>query len=241
MKSKLKTTGLFYGSLFFAAAILNLLVITTTRGEPLCVALLDFRNFLSVAFVGALMLLSAYIPFLAWVQPIIFLSLTPFPLMTEGPNSFFGLGFFAIGILLLFKLDFFDKHRAVKLSGCVVYLTAIEVFENLRLGSQLYFALTPVLFILAFLVFLYLTFRDKIFVYLKEPKPKFSLESKGLSEAEVAYVLHILAGKSIKDASFEFGVSESTVRNTLARSYKKLGVANKPGLFALVQKFDVVN
>jgi len=171
---------------------------------------------------------------------LVLLALTPLPLLSEGPNSFFGLGFFAAAMLLLFKLDFFDKHRVVKAIGCVVYLSAFEVLVNVRLGSHLYYAFMPIFFILAFLVFFYLIFRDKVFVYLKEPKPKLSLEAKGLSEAEQVYVLCVLSGKSIKDTSFESGVSESTVRNTLARAYKKLGILNKPGLFALAQKFDVV-
>jgi DNA-binding CsgD family transcriptional regulator len=239
MKSKLKTTGIFYGSLFFAAAILNF-VVMTAGGETVHDALLDFKNVQSIVVVGMLMFLSAYVPALAVIQPIVFLALTPFPLMTDGPNNFFGLGFYAVGILLLFKLDFFDKHRIVKAVCCVGYLSAIEVFESLRQGSPLYFALTPVLFIIAFLIFLYLAFRDRFIIYLKEPKPKLSLEAKGLSDAEQVYVRAILADKGVKDTSFEYGVSESTVRNTLARAYKKLGVTNRAGLHSLAHKNDVI-
>lgn len=53
-----------------------------------------------------------------------------------------------------------------------------------------------------------------------------SLDAAALSERERAFAEALLAGRSVKEAAYESGVSESTVRNTLARAYKKLGVAD---------------
>lgn len=52
-----------------------------------------------------------------------------------------------------------------------------------------------------------------------------SLDAAALSERERAFAEALLAGRSVKEMAYESGVSESTVRNTLARAYKKLGVA----------------
>jgi DNA-binding CsgD family transcriptional regulator len=77
-------------------------------------------------------------------------------------------------------------------------------------------------------------------LYLKEPKVKLSLDAKGLAEAERLYISSVIAGKSVKEVAFEFAVSESTVRNTLSRAYKKLGVTSKSGLATLAEKYEIV-
>lgn len=89
---------------------------------------------------------------------------------------------------------------------------------------------------------LYFAFQEKLMVYLKEPRRKVSLKEEALSEAEQAYVkATVLAGRSYKEVAFDFGVSESTVRNTLSRAYKKLGVADHAGLMALAASCDIVD
>jgi DNA-binding NarL/FixJ family response regulator len=53
-----------------------------------------------------------------------------------------------------------------------------------------------------------------------------SLDAATLSERERAFAEALLAGRSVKEMAYESGISESTVRNTLARAYKKLSVAD---------------
>lgn len=53
-----------------------------------------------------------------------------------------------------------------------------------------------------------------------------SLDAAALSERERAFAGALLAARSVKETAYEYGVSESTVRNTLARAYKKLGVTD---------------
>lgn len=70
-------------------------------------------------------------------------------------------------------------------------------------------------------------------------RPLLSLSAQGLSRVEAAYVRSILQGRSVKEIAYEAGVTESTVRNTLARVYKKLGVSSMVGLTALAGKVEI--
>ncbi|MBL8965381.1 MAG: hypothetical protein JNG85_00150 [Spirochaetaceae bacterium] len=77
-------------------------------------------------------------------------------------------------------------------------------------------------------------------VYLKEPKPRLSLDDKGLSPAEKTYVLAVLAGRNHKEIAVDYEVSDSTVRNTISRAYQKLEVSDKAGLAVLAERFEIV-
>jgi DNA-binding CsgD family transcriptional regulator len=136
-------------------------------------------------------------------------------------------------------MGFFNERRTIKMLACILYLFSVEIFGALSAKRSILATLPAIFFIMAFLLFFYYMFSDKLMVFLNEPKTKLSLETKGLSETEGVYVLALISGKSIKEAAFEAGVSESTVRNTISRGYKKLGVANKSGLMALAEKFDI--
>jgi DNA-binding CsgD family transcriptional regulator len=120
-------------------------------------------------------------------------------------------------------------------------LLGVETFSTIRADGQFYHIASVIFYILAFLIFFYLMFSDKLMVFLNEPKSKLSLEAKGLTDTESGYILSIISGKSVKETAFEAGVSESTVRNTIARGYKKLGVLNKSGLMALSEKYDITS
>jgi DNA-binding CsgD family transcriptional regulator len=238
MGSKLKASGMLFGVIFFTAAGLNAVTTLLAGKESLADIFLDFSYIDSLIAISALMFLSAYLSRLAWLQPAIMLALAPLP--TWGNiDSFFGLGFFVTGVLLLLRLGFYDRLRGPKIACSIGYLIAIEVLSAIKNKEGPFAGLVSVFFIIAFIGFLLLTFRDKIFVYLREPKPILSLEEKGLSVAEQVYVRAILVGRGVKEVAFESGVSESTVRNTLARAYKKLEVVNRSGLISLAQNYDV--
>ena len=65
------------------------------------------------------------------------------------------------------------------------------------------------------------------------------LSEKGLSTAERAFIGQTLSGKSQKEISIDFELSESTVRNTLARAYKKLDIEDRVGLAVLGERFEI--
>ncbi|MBN1243555.1 MAG: helix-turn-helix transcriptional regulator [Spirochaetales bacterium] len=71
-------------------------------------------------------------------------------------------------------------------------------------------------------------------------RPRISLSDAGLAPAERQYVISIIAGETTKEIAAEAGISESTVRNSLARAYRKLGVQDMLGLVALAGRNDIV-
>lgn len=239
MGSKLKASGIFFGIIFLTAAAINFSVRLATDGDTIISALLDFKDISSLLAISAAMFASGYISKLAWLQPAIFLVVVPIPILSN-PESFYGLGFFAVAVLLLFKLDFYKVHGVLKTIGSIVYIVVLEVCSSLISKKDMYTGLMAVIFIIGFLFFLYLTYRERIVVYLKEPKAKLSLDEKGLSEAEQNYIRAMAKGKNVKEISFHFGVSESTVRNTLSRAYKKLAINSKSGLATIVEKYEIV-
>jgi len=177
---------------------------------------------------------------IAFMQPLILLLTFIIPVLQD-EDSVFGLGLFVSGVILLYKGGYLEKHRALKISLLIAYLYGIELWATISKSGFVPYAFSAVFFITAFLAFLYLMFKDQVVVYLQADKPKLSLSAKGLSKAEIAYVRSFGAGKSQKEIGTEAGVVESTVRNTLARAYKKLGVADKSGLMRLLSSHDLVD
>lgn len=238
MQRQLWITGLFWGLIFFFAGVITASKALTEPGTDLFDVLANVR-IITLFGMSALMVVSGFIPPLVWAQPIIMFVLTPLPLMGSH-DSFYGLGFFAVGVIVLFRLGFYDRHRVVKLISSMAYLFACEIFAVLRTGDSIYYALTPLFFMTCFLLFFVLTFQEKLSIYLREPKPLFSLKGRGLSAAECIYVKAVALGKMPKEIAFECNVSESTVRNSLSRSYRKLSIDDKSAIMTLAEKYDIV-
>lgn len=239
MERQLKATGLFFGLSFFAGAAIQIVQSMTERGTPFFSAATTTRS-IALCLLGLLFVASGYVRILSWFQPVVMLALTPFPFQTTH-ESFYGLGFFVTGILLLFRLGFYDHHRIPKFIVSILYLYLCELAAVLHNGERLSYSLTPIFFITAFLAFLYLAFKEKLVVYLREPKPSFSLKERGLSEAEGHYVIDVARGKNTKEIAAEHSVSESTVRNSLSRAYRKLGVEDRAAIATLAEKYRLVD
>ncbi len=239
MRQQLRATGFFWAIVFLLAGCFNVYRVLSKEGGTLLSVRLDFQA-ITLFIMSALFVASVYVPFLVWYQPIIMFALTPLPFMTTH-ESFYGLGFFSMGVILLFRLGFYERHRVPKFLASLGYLYGCELFTALRTGRGLFYTLTPLFFISAFLVFLYLAFQEKLAVYLKEPKPRYSLSERGLSAAECVYVKAVAEGRMLKQIAFECGVSESTVRNSLSRAYRKLGLEDKSAIAALAGKFEIVD
>ncbi len=239
MDKALRKTGIFFSSVFFAGAVYNLIFRIALRSQSFFEAITSL-SCLSIFVVASLFLIGALWSPLKWVQPLIFLLVTPYTIYSDS-TSFYGLGFYVIAVALLFRLGFFDSHRVVKLTLCFMYFLLSEVAMFTLEKERLYDSLGAIFFTVVFLVFFYLAFQEKLAVYLKEPKHELSLKEKGLATTERAYTLAFASGKTTKEVAYDFGVSESTVRNTLARSYKKLGVEDKAGLSALAERYRLID
>lgn len=237
-----KRTGIFLASMFFLGLMFRIFeeVAKAEHHWGLAGIVAEPGNWLLLLATIGFGLSSFWAP-AVWFQPIVFLLLAPIPLV-QLAESLYGLGFFMMGILLLFRLGFFESHRLFRLICAIAYLYLWESVSALRTGRDLISAIEPVFFVTVFLLMLYFAFSEKLMVYLKEPRQKLSLKEKTLSEAERAYVMALLKdGKNYKEIAFDFEVSESTVRNTLARAYKKLGISDHMGLVNLANQYDIVD
>lgn len=236
MDKQLRKSGIFFGVIFLCGAVLVMILYLAIDGWSFLEALK--RSAITYA-VSLLFFISAYRSATAWIQPIVFLVITPYSISTDA-TSFFGLGFFADAQILLYRLGFYKTHRILKVILSFAYFALSETAAVVFTGQKAVYAIEAVFFMLVFCVLAYLIFEEKLAVFLKEPKRELSLKEKGLAATERAYTLAFASGRSTKEVAFDFGVSESTVRNTLARSYKKLGVDDKAGLSALAERYRLI-
>lgn len=190
-------------------------------------------------FIALLFYLSTRSRKLYFIQPAIFLVIAPINFL-DSHDSFYGLGFFVMAVLLLFKIGFFTRHRIPKFISLFVYLYGWELFAAFRSGRYTELSLTPVFFVTVFLLYLYILYKEKIIVYLNEPKPVLDLRAMGLSQTERLYIAALGNGRSFKEVALERGISESTIRNSLARAYKKLGVKNRAELTTLISQYTIL-
>ena len=143
-----------------------------------------------------------------------------------------GLLWFIVGYSLLTRTNWFSRHYNLKYLSLLlsIILTIISasmyyhVFEHITslipyVGAALIFhkAMRPIT------VHRAIASSDKVF-----------LTDYGLSENEQLYILAIAEGKTSKEIAFERGVSDSTIRSTLTRAYRKIGVSNKSELLILL-------
>lgn len=236
---ELSYSGYFLGFVFAIGSLIQLI---------LGIAFHDY-NFLELALKPPLlscyvtiilMLLSARWRRLAILQPLFLLLVLPIPLF-ESYTSFYSLGSYVCAIILFHKGGFLKKRRVVKIILLLAYLYVVEIAAILHSTGDIVFALSPVFVVSAFLAFLYLSFKDKVIVYLEEAKPRLSLSACGLSAMEQAYVQRLIVGDTMKEIAYNAGISESTVRNSLSRVYKKLKVADKTALIAYLSRFNLEN
>jgi DNA-binding CsgD family transcriptional regulator len=168
------------------------------------------------------------------VSALILLGLFP-PALTATEQSMYGYGCFTVGIVILEMSVALERHRTAKL-----FLLAAYLF----LGSFFAVGFTWAAFSRALFTALLVVGLRFAAWYMEKAarsaaKPRLSLHERGLSPAEAAYVRAAATGVSYKEIASDAKVSESTVRNTLARAYRKLGVADKAALVALIDAHDV--
>ncbi len=233
----LRISGLFFSGIFAIATVLDiatgLIGYFRTGTAPI-----QLLYALELAPIAALFFISSLYDRLGWIQWVLLLATVPIPVMEEY-SSFYGLGLYCAGIIIMYKGGYLERRKRLKIGLLLIYLYGLEIASAINTHGAVEKAIAPVFFISAFLAFMYLMFRDRMIVYLKKELPILSLSAKGLSANESLYVRGVKDGKSQKEIASDAGVSESTVRNTLARAYKKLEVVDKAGLAALLAQHDV--
>lgn len=135
---------------------------------------------------------------------------------------------------------------ALVLSGLIMFSVSMVNDILVTNGELKGEYLTPFGIILFFLTLAFMITRNSAraiagreVVFVKMARDKLSLSAKGLSATEIAYAMALLSGKNVKEIAFEHDVSESTVRNSLARVYGKLGVSSMFSFMSLASRYDI--
>jgi len=184
--------------------------------------------------------LSALYDSLNWLQPLILLVMTPLPMLNH-PSSMFSLGTFIAAEILMYRFGFFERYKLVKFMLSIAYFYLCEVLMGITSGTGVMKIVTPILFMTLFLAFLMIVYGDKWIVYLKVPKPPLSLAAMKITRKEAEYLRALLDGRLVKEIAFDGGVKESTVRNTLARVYRKFDVQDKSALMAKCENYSITD
>ncbi|HUX37679.1 MAG TPA: sigma factor-like helix-turn-helix DNA-binding protein [Rectinemataceae bacterium] len=237
MENKLRVSGIIFACVFLMGYLINIPNVLS-RGDGIWRALFLPNQLVTIAS-ACLFLVSALVAKLKWLQPAIFLLSSPIAIIPE-PWTIWGLGYFIMGVVLLERTGVFHKRRRLRVGLLVLYLFAMEVAAVFYMKRPAFDAVAPTFFISAFGLFLWFLYKDRLVVFLKEPKPRLSLAEKGLTHAERAYVLAVMEGRSAKEICVDYDVAESTVRNTLARACKKLEVEDSTGIAVLAATHEVV-
>jgi len=195
-------------------------------------------RFWLVALIAGLFFLGLRFPRLRVADPYIFLIIAVIPFF-QSPESITGFGLFAVGAILMFVDGQLSRHPLPKIAGLSLYLVLLVVVSTVVTQTSLEVATGLLLFMTAFFLFLFLTFQDRIVIFVNASKPTIHLSEKGLSDKEVAHLLGLLDGKTTKEIAFEHDVKESTIRNSLSRAYRKLGFTDKTQLLQWAEGYDI--
>ncbi|MDD3981506.1 MAG: LuxR C-terminal-related transcriptional regulator [Spirochaetia bacterium] len=232
-----RKTGLFFALL----CVLYLLLYLASRPFPSpSIHNLpgDATLFLALGIITALFVLSALRSTLNWVQPVLLMAMTPLP-MVYAQIPVFSLGVFIAGEILLYRLGFFARWRLPKFGASILYFFLCQAAGGIRAGYSLFDIMVYILFLILFLCFLLIVYGERWIIYLREPKPLLSLSRMGLTRKEVLYLKALLDDKSMKEIALNNSVKESTVRNTLARVYRKFEVWDKSALKAKCAQYSI--
>jgi len=232
-----KKTGLFFAFLcvlyLFSHLLIQLFGLQIPGETP------SFAPMLSaVAVIAVLFVLSALRPTLNWIQPVLLLLMTPLP-MIYAQIPVFSLGVFIAAEILLYRLGLFARWKLPKFALSILYFFLCQAIGGINAGKSLFNILVYILFLCLFLFFLFIVYGEQWIIYLKAPKPLLFLSDLRLTKKETAYLKALLNDKSVKEIAIENRVKESTVRNTLARVYRKFDVPDKSGLKAKCARYSL--
>ncbi|MCE5256646.1 MAG: helix-turn-helix transcriptional regulator [Spirochaetaceae bacterium] len=186
-----------------------------------------------------LFLLSTLKPRLYWLQPILMMALVPVP-MFFNISSMFSLCCFLSAMILLDALAFFRNRAVFKVVILVCYYCVCEIIIGLISNSNPGRLILSIVSVITMVTSLYGFMKEtRPLIYQKASKPSLSLKKLGVTKTEGEYLRALMKGVSIKEIAIDSGVKESTVRNTLARVYRKFDVHDKAMLLAKCEKFAI--
>ncbi|HUW40823.1 MAG TPA: helix-turn-helix transcriptional regulator [Rectinemataceae bacterium] len=198
-----------------------------------------FDSPLAVAYLAAALvfLASSRLAILRSAQPILLLALSPVQAL-GGAGVLGALAFALAGALLSMRMGFF-KARAASKAVFLCFVVAAAESGSVLLAPEPRAVAGPALSCaIVFGVFAFALARRKILTAFAPKREVLSLQAFSLTRRERQFVLGLLAGKSTKQIGFEYRLSDSTVRCTLAHAYRKLGVRNSSELAAMGERYS---
>ena len=247
-KHKLYKSGMFFSYIFLAATIVTVAmqIISNQRAGKNIWGAFYSPTTIPLYIIGTLWFLSTIYSRFSFFQPLVMLGVFFFNSYNSRPGyrdwaGTFTTGFFVCAVIQLYLGGYLEKRRVLKIISLFIfyYATIAVGIANSHEGFESVFG--SVFFITTFIAFLYVVFSEQMTVYLRYEKPSLSLSAFGLTPLEAKYARDIVAGKNFKEIALDFKVSESTVRNTTARIYKKLNVVDKSSLTALLASHTLVD
>lgn len=234
-----RTTGLL-GAGLCSAYFIFLAIALRNPGFALQASRINPLSFIILGIFTLLFLFSGFRHRWVFLQPVILLVLTPMPIAANRATMF-SLGHFLAGCILLDRMDFFSTRRSTRSMLLVGYYLACETLIGLSMKLHPAQILLPAVFIIIAFIFFNTIAGSRTVIYKDMPKPELSLSGLGITKKEAEYLRCFLAGRSIKEIASEKAVTESTVRNTMSRIYRKFGVTDKAGLLAKCENFSIVD
>jgi DNA-binding CsgD family transcriptional regulator len=190
------------------------------------------------AAFALILLASARYAFLGPAQAVLFFAVCGLQ-TADTLNPFYGLGFAAIAVLVLFRRGNFSTRGTIKAAGASAVGISLFAIPILLLGKG-GMAWLPVSICAA--IYTALVFglaRSGELSSLVPKKRVLRLAEYKLLPREIRIVKARLGGRSVKELASDFGLAESTIRNALSFSYRKLNIDGAEDLMTLGERYRV--
>lgn len=233
----LSISGFFFAPVFLIGLFLEIWILRTEQSLGIQEMLRQPYIYLLLS-MSLVFLCSAFYKSIALLQPLTLLLAFLVPTFVQY-DSMVGISLFISGIILLYRGGFLKTKKLLKIIMLLLYFYTAEISAAFLAHEKIPRTISTIFYISTFILFLFLIFKEQFAAFAAKRKPVFSLSSYGLSTAEAVYVKMLAEGKTHKEIACSCGISESTVRNTLSRVYKKLKVPDKYALMAILSSHEV--
>jgi DNA-binding CsgD family transcriptional regulator len=185
-----------------------------------------------------LFLATALVSFLGALQAALFFGLSAVETVSS-LDSIYGLGFAAVGAIILFRRGCFIRRPMAKAPivaalGCAILVLPILCSRKPPINLVPAFISAAIFAILVFGLA-----GGRLLSALAPGKPLLRLSDYGLGRRERQVVKARIRGKTVKEFAAENGLAESTVRNALSSACRKLGVEGREALAALGERYRI--
>jgi DNA-binding CsgD family transcriptional regulator len=186
---------------------------------------------------AALFLSSALIAAFGAIQVFLLFALAAL-LAAQDPECLDGLGCALTASIVALCRGWFCRRPALK--GVVVAVTGSAALLGTLFFRREVLVVPALIGTAVFLLAVAGLARERLLSSLAPKKRILRLADYKLNERESHIVRMRLLGKSVKEIAFEGGIAESTVRNNLSSSYRKLGLNGSEELVALGERYKVI-